>query len=239
MKDTLGTRMKENYENCTRYYLPKRTNTIIRIDGKAFHSFTRNCEKPYDEHFMNAMNFTAENLLKSIQGSVFAYVQSDEISILLQDYENEKTLAWLNGNIQKIASISASIATGYFNEYYRSDKIAFFDSRAFTICDNVEVYNYFLWRLNDCVRNSIQSLAHTLFSHKELLTLNQVQLINKCADEHNIFFSDMPNAYKYGRIIKKQKYIKNDIERTKYVTFSYVDALTVRHEFQTLCLIYK
>ena len=111
MKDDLGTRMKTQYEQRTRTWLPRRTYTIIRLDGKAFHTFTRGMERPYDERFMNAMDYTAMHLCLDIQGAVMAYVQSDEISILLTDFDKITTDAWFDGQVQKIVSVSASMAS--------------------------------------------------------------------------------------------------------------------------------
>ena len=109
-KDSLGDRMKEFYENRTRNFLPRRTYTIIRVDGKAFHSYTRGLIRPFDEKLVNDMDETACYMCKNIQGAKFAFVQSDEISILLTDFEGLTTDAWFDGNIQKMASVSASLA---------------------------------------------------------------------------------------------------------------------------------
>ena len=167
-KMKLGDRMKENYENVTRIFLPRRTNTIIRLDGKAFHTFTRGCAKPFDHQLMNAMTETAQFLCENIQGAQLAYTQSDEISLLLTDYAKIKTDAWMKGNLQKICSISASYATAAFAKAYPSDAPAFFDGRAFTIPDDEEVVNYFVWRQKDWERNSLNMLAQSLYSHKSL-----------------------------------------------------------------------
>ena len=85
-KDSLGTRMK-GYENVSRFYLTKRTPVIIRIDGKAFHTFTRGFERPFDKCLMQTMKETAIYLCKNIGGCKLAYTQSDEISLLLVDYD--------------------------------------------------------------------------------------------------------------------------------------------------------
>ena len=114
-KDNLGDRMK-GYEDTFRYYLPKKTNLILRIDGKAFHSYTKNCKRPFDDNLMDDMNQTAIKLCEEIQGAKLAYVQSDEISILITDYDDIKTSAWFDNNLQKIVSVSASIATAEFNK---------------------------------------------------------------------------------------------------------------------------
>lgn len=134
-KDSLGDRMKGNYENRTKQFLPRRTYTIIRLDGKAFHTFTKQFEKPYDLQFMEMMNQTAIALCSQIQGAKLAYVQSDEITIVLTDFETNTTDAWFDGNIQKITSVSASIATAEFNRQYMTylSKKAKDERKAFVI----------------------------------------------------------------------------------------------------------
>lgn len=166
MGDSLGDRMKSQYENRTRFSLPRRTYTIIRLDGRAFHSFCRNLERPFDYQFMRDMDATAVHLCEQLQGSAYAYVQSDEISILLTDFAKITTDAWFDGNVQKMVSVGASIATAYFNSLRLS--MATFDARVFTIPDAIEVSNYFVWRQQDASRNSVQMVAQSLYSHKEL-----------------------------------------------------------------------
>lgn len=114
-KDSLGDRMKGYYEDRARISLPRRINTIIRIDGKAFHSYTKGCQRPFDLELMEDMDQTAIALCSQIQGAKMAYVQSDEISVVLTDYDDISTQAWFDGNIQKMTSIAASIATAKFN----------------------------------------------------------------------------------------------------------------------------
>ena len=114
MKDPLGDRMKEQYEHRTRYLLPRRTYTLIRLDGKAFHTFTRGMERPFDHNLMKTMNEVTKYLCENIMGCVLGYTQSDEITLLLTDFQNEKSEAYFDGNIQKIASISAGMASAKF-----------------------------------------------------------------------------------------------------------------------------
>lgn len=171
----IDDRMKR-YEFVSKSYLMRRTPVLIRIDGKAFHTFTKHCDKPYDEDLHEAFNSTMKTLLCEIQGAVLAYGQSDEISILLRDWDTLTTDAWFDYNVQKIVSVSASIATIAFNCYYfnfsipsvLTYKFALFDSRAFNIPIE-EVINYFIWRQQDATRNSINSLAQQHFSNNELL----------------------------------------------------------------------
>lgn len=114
-KDNIGNRMKE-YEMVSRNYLTRRTPVIIRLDGKAFHTLTRGLDKPFDMEFINIMQQTMLYLCKNIQGCVFGYTQSDEITLVLIDYQNRDTCAWFDNQVQKIVSISASMATLYFNK---------------------------------------------------------------------------------------------------------------------------
>lgn len=115
MTDALGDRMKSFYENRYRIYLTRRMPVIIRIDGNAFHTFTRGLDKPFDAHFMKMMQQTCLDLCKNIQGCVGGYVQSDEISLLLIDYQTIKSDAWFDYNLQKITSLAAARATMTFN----------------------------------------------------------------------------------------------------------------------------
>lgn len=200
-KDNLGDRMKIFYENITRIFLPRRTYTIIRIDGKAFHTYTKGLDRPFDDKFVNDMDETACYLCKNIQGAKFAFVQSDEISILLTDFDSLTTSAWFDGNIQKMVSVSASLATAKFNEL-RPNKIALFDSRVFTISSRVEVENYFIWRQQDATRNSISSVAQSLYSHKELNNVNSNQK-QEMIFQKGINWNDYPSRMKRGGFIGK------------------------------------
>ena len=115
--DNLGDRMK-TYENVTRTYLTRRMPVIIRLDGKSFHSFTRGLKKPFDDILVKTMQDTMKYLCENIQGCVLGYTQSDEITLVLVDYQNQDSCAWFDNNIQKIASVSASMATLAFNRFF-------------------------------------------------------------------------------------------------------------------------
>lgn len=218
MKDNLSERMKDFYENRTKTFLPRRTYTLIRLDGKAFHTYTRGLEKPFDDKLINDMDETAKYLCKNIQGAKFAFVQSDEISILLTDFDKLQTSAWLNGNVQKITSISASLATAKFNEL-RPNKIALFDSRVFTISSNVEIENYFISRQQDTVRNSISSVAQSLYSNTELYKVNVDEMQELCFKK-GVNWNEFDPKKKRGRIIVKEYYDKDGAQRSKWVSIA-------------------
>ncbi len=199
MNDLLGDRMKGNYENRTRYKLTRRTPVIIRLDGKAFHGITKSLEKPFSHKFANAMARTAIDLCNEIQGAKCAYVQSDEISILLIDFDRLNTDAWFDYNIQKLVSVSASMASIFFAEELITGNFAFFDSRTFNV-PKEEVANYFVWRQKDWIRNSVSMLAQANFSHKQLQRKSQedMKLMLLTIDVEWEKLSDM---WKYGRFV--------------------------------------
>ena len=214
-KDSLGDRMK-GYEDAFRIYLPKRIPLIIRVDGKAFHTFTRGLTRPFDNDFMDCMLFTAIKLCEEIQGVKLAYWQSDEISLLITDYDTLTTQAPYDKNLQKLVSISASIATSAFNqrtEYidnsrfeigldYKFKSLGCFDSRAF-ILPKEEVCNYFLWRQQDATRNSINSVGQSQFSPKQLHGLSTSQVQEVLFKEKGINWNDLPILEKRGACVIK------------------------------------
>jgi len=170
-RDSLGDRMKGQYEDRARFMLPRRTYTIIRCDGKSFHTYTRRMEKPFDERLAQAIDVAAVRLCEDAQGAKMAYVQSDEISVLLTDFALTTTEAWFDGNLQKICSVAASIVTQAFNASAQDRGLsptALFDARVFTIPDPVEVENYFIWRQKDAERNSLAMLCQQHYSATQL-----------------------------------------------------------------------
>jgi tRNA(His) 5'-end guanylyltransferase len=234
-KDALGNRMKENYENRTRYCLPRRTYTILRLDGCHFHTYTRGLRKPFDKGLYEDIDNAIIAILSELQGAVLAYTQSDEISLLLTDFSQPSTDAWFDGNLQKMVSVSASVMTAHFNKFrwarmidsvglknelddpcftidranfetYASEKIAYFDSRAFTIPDRVEVMNYFRWRQQDCIRNSVSMVAQANFSHKELNGKSQSDMHEMLHRKGINWATDFTDGQKNGRIITKETY---------------------------------
>jgi tRNA(His) 5'-end guanylyltransferase len=211
-KDELGSRIKDNYEDRTRYLLPRRTYTILRLDGKSFHTYTKGFKRPYDTNLMRIMDQTAIALCEQVQGVKLAFVQSDEISLVLTDFDTIHTDAWFQGNLQKMVSVAASIATVAFNNgmyldediLASMDKVAYFDCRAFTVPDRMEVINTLIWRQQDATRNSIQMGAQALYSQKQLHGKNTSQL-QELMFQKGINWNDYPVGFKRGRIILKEK----------------------------------
>ena len=239
MKDALGDRMKDFYEDRTRIKLPRRTFTIIRIDGKAFHTYTRGLERPFDDGLIEDMNETTAYLCKNIQGAKLGYVQSDEISILLTDFDETSTHAWFDNNLQKMASVAASMATAKFNQLrmlracsnfdgdisfdvmdkstMESFRLATFDARVFQIPFVEEVENYFIWRQQDATRNSISSVAQSLYSGKELEGKTS-DTMQEMIFQKGINWNDFDFRKKRGAVIARVEVTMNNIELNQIYT---------------------
>ena len=227
VKDELGTRMKEFYEGVPKTRLVRRMPVAIRLDGKAFHTFTRGFEKPFDEVLGKSMRETMKYLCENIQGCVFGYTQSDEITLILQDYKELTTDAWFDYEVQKLCSISASMATMAFNKFFAKNvdnylfdtgelgnvpeelsdigktymkaikKGAMFDARCFNI-PKEEVCNLIYWRQLDATRNSIQMVGQANFSHKELQNKSCNMIQEMLFAEKGINWNDYPTYLKRG-----------------------------------------
>jgi tRNA(His) guanylyltransferase len=206
----IADRMKA-YEAVTRHLLPRRTYAVIRVDGRGFSAYLRRAERPFDSAFMEAMDATAAALCKEMSGAVFAYVQSDEVSVLLADFGSVHAEPWFGGIVQKMASLAASTATAEFN--YRTalaagsldvpNYRATFDARVFTVPDPVEVANYYVWRQRDATRNSVSMAAQAHFSHKRLHGLNGAQMQELLWQEKGVNWNDYPDGAKRGRVCQR------------------------------------
>jgi len=166
----LAARIKR-YEAATKYTLTPRSCLFIRVDGKAFHTFTRGCARPFDQDIMDAMDYAMTRTADEMQGFKLAYTQSDECTFVLTDFDTHQTQGWFGYELNKVVSISASLFTAWFNSAYQfatnPGRVALFDSRAFIVPVD-DAPNVFVWRQQDWRRNSVQMLAHANFSHKEL-----------------------------------------------------------------------
>lgn len=231
-RDNLGERMK-GYEFASKTMMTKRMPIIIRLDGRAFHTFTKGLEKPFDEVLMNTMWQTAKYLCENIQGCKIAYTQSDEISLLLTNYDSITTDSWFGNSTQKMVSISASMATLAFNKHFRKNTeeleikssksaqytsllitkfdTAMFDSRIFVL-PKEEVNNYFIWRQQDAIRNSVQMLAQSKFSHKELHKKN-VSMLNSMLLGIGVSWHNLSTQKKSGTCLNR---VIRQIEDTDY-----------------------
>lgn len=234
-RDDLGNRMKTFYEEIPKTRLMRRTPVVVRIDGKAFHTFTRGFKRPFDDVLIMTMQETAKYLCENIQGCQLAYTQSDEISLLLIDYQRFETSAWFDYEIQKMCSISASMATMAFNRIFsetvsdlkvdntkpmdRYFEVAYsgamFDARVFNI-PREEVTNYFYWRQLDASRNSIQMVGQANFSHRELQHKSCNDIQDMLMTQKGINWNDFPTYQKRGSCVIKEDYWINGNDGCEY-----------------------
>lgn len=245
VKDSLGDRMKA-LEGVTSHKLMRRVPVVMRLDGNHFHTLTRGFKKPFDDILMKTMQQTMEALCRDIQGCVFGYTQSDEITLILVDYQTFETSAWFDNRLEKICSVGASKASRYFNKFFidnvglamtdpTNKEVDFskytkkfftadFDCRAFNV-PKEDVCNCVIWRQKDAERNSIQMLAQSMYKHKELMGISCKQLQNKMFTEKDVNWNDLPTPCKRGTACKKNEegkwYIDYDMpiltEDRKYI----------------------
>ena len=228
----LAKRMKD-YEMRDRYFLQKRIPVAIRVDMRAGHTFTRGFKRPFDDIFMKSMQETAKYMCENMGNAKFAYVQSDEITIILVDYDTLETDCWFNYRTDKLCSISASMATMAFNKFFyknveeysesvaalqdfdiekkylekldkATEKGAIFDARVFNI-PKEEVTNLIYWRQLDATRNSIQMVGQANFSHKQLQHKSCNDIQNMLLTEKDINWNNFPTTMKRGSCCIKNR----------------------------------
>lgn len=198
----LERRMLE-YRSKTDYRLLKEQPVIVMVDGHSFSKLIKNkYKKPFDPEFINLMNKTAEQSISEIQNCKFAYVQSDEISFFI-DSRKDEVAPYFDYRLCKLQSIIASKVTKIFNDL-KPKCLCEFDCKAWNVPTNNDVFAWFLYRQNDCVRNSKSQAAQAYLSHKELMKLNTDQQIQKLLEKKGIDWNDYEPGMKYGRFIWKE-----------------------------------
>lgn len=204
MNDALGDRMKQ-YEACTQYLLPINSYVIIRVDGRAFHTFTKDMEKPFSSELITNMALATKATMAEIGSCCkLAYTQSDEATFLLTDTDKPETQPWFGNNVLKLVSVTASIFTAMFNMVSLKDG-ATFDARAFTV-PREEVPNMFLWRHKDWNRNSLQMLARSVYSHSELHGKKHPEIHELLWDKGINWFT-LEDREKDGTYVTKNTYV--------------------------------
>lgn len=197
--DDLGIRMKTFYEQIPKTKLMRRTPVAIRIDGKAFHTFTRGFKKPFDEVLMKSMQQTMKYLCENIQGCVLGYTQSDEITLILVDYKKLNSSAWFDYEVQKMCSIAASMSTMAFNKYF-AEEVTKFDKE-----NNLSSMDYFnnpenkMTKLHDtywnaCHKGAIfdarvfnipkEEVANLIYWRQLDATRNSIQMVGQANFSH-------------------------------------------------------
>lgn len=212
--ENLGDRMK-GYEKVFDRELPPRQPVIVRLDGNSFHEFTASrFEFPFDAKFKNCMNEAAIATMKYCNGSMIAYVQSDEISVLLRNDLNPDMGQFLNGRIQKICSLVASACAVRFSKEVSKltgkDEEVQFDCRCFVMPAN-DVVNYYEWRQQDTIKNAINSIIYWKLRGEMGAKAAQRKLDGIPTDskqeilerEYGIKIDDYPSYYIRGSCIYK------------------------------------
>lgn len=217
MDDSLGDRIKR-YERASSHHLTPRTPVIVRVDGRAFHTYTRHLHKPFDHALMRAMQYATVETAKEMQGFKLAYTQSDEASFLLHDFDKLDSQPWFGYDHSKVVSLAASLFTATFNRMRVSQgyaTIATFDARAFNVPAD-DVPNVFVWRQRDWERNSLQMLARSRFSHKQMDGKGCVQL-QEMLREVGSDWDDLDEAEKHGMfVLPDSNLVSNRAVKAKY-----------------------
>lgn len=228
--DSLGDRMKR-FEAASKSTLTPRMPVAIRVDGRAFHTFTKGCMRPFDTGLIDSMVNAAFAVAEEIQGFKVGYVQSDEATFVFTDYDKITSQGWFGYELQKMISISASLMSVEFNYHFNRrypdyPGRAVFDSRAFNIPEN-DVANLLLWRAKDWNRNSLQMYARSFFTHKEMHGKNSEDIHEMLHSIGKNWATDLNPIEKNGTfIIKGDDGIKldctvtpsySDIDNTLYI----------------------
>lgn len=215
---TIFDRMKD-YEKICDYKLVPRLPIIVRVDGRAFHTFCRNMERPYDERMSRCMIETTKYLVEETH-AVIGYTQSDEINLILYN-ENPQAQPFFDGRVQKLASVIASLATVKFAQEYLHQFCQYrhpsFDCRVFNVPSKTEAVNVLVWREMDAVRNSISMAAQSVYSHKELFE-KKTNEMQEMLFQKGINWNDYPAFFKRGTYVKRIPYESTN----KYFMYSYV-----------------
>lgn len=228
---TLGDRMKL-YEKASERYMTRRIPLCLRFDGVSFHTWARGLQKPFDDSLRRCMTYAAYRVCDAISGARFAYTQSDEISVMVIDYQSTNTEPWFGYRQHKIESVAASMCTAYFNmaaikwlpDHVVKKGPACFDARAFSMPVE-DVTNLFIWRQRDCTKNSVSSLAQAHFSHRDLHGKNSSDMQDMLMLQKKINWNDVETRFKRGTAVYKVRVVsknpvdpeKPDVVRSKWV----------------------
>lgn len=221
-QDVLGDKLKD-YEKFAEGKLFRNLPIIARIDGKAFHTFTKGFARPYDATLSEAMRSTTKKLVEDTN-AVLGYTQSDEISLLFYN-DSEDSEIFFNAKHSKMVSVLSSMTTAFFNQRFKHQKedvLAFFDCRVFNLQKGYEIYHYFKWRETDATKNSISMAARAFYSHKEVDGKNS-------SEKQEMIFQKGQNWNNYPSFFKRGSYYKR-FTVNKQFTNEEVDKLPKNHE---------
>lgn len=239
--DSLGDRQK-SYESADTHYLMSRTPIIIRLDGKAFHTWTKGIDGVFNEGMHEMMMQVTGYLCENIQNCVLGYTQSDEITLVLKDWATINTGTWFGNRQNKIESISGAMATAKFNELvgqylpHKLGHLALFDARAFNVPRD-EVTNNLIWRQQDATRNSMQMLGRTYFSHKQMHCKSASNIQDMLMDSHSVNWNDLDTWKKRGAIWVRE--LNDDSTLGSWIRDEDMPILTADREYVEKLLRYE
>jgi tRNA(His) 5'-end guanylyltransferase len=218
--DSIGDRMKD-YESVPKTRLMPKSPVLARLDGRAFHTLTKKMRRPYDARFHRCMQEAAIHLCGGISGCQVAYVQSDEITLLLLDTRTYTTQAWFDNEVQKMCSVAASMCSvAFYAAFLRefegdlpSKVLPTFDARFWNVPVH-EVGNCLLWRQQDAERNSLTMAAQAHYSHKDLHGKGR-SAKHDLLHAKGVNWNDLPTPQKRGVCIVKEE--DTDTGRTRWV----------------------
>lgn len=207
-KNTLGDRLKiQEQVEASRRADPKKP-LMCRLDGKAFHTFTKGLKRPYDTRLNDLMVDTTKFLVKSTNAKL-GYTQSDEITLCWWNEDGSDVSQYMfDGKFQKLTSVLASLAGSFFSKELaaripeKADAIPCFDARVWNVEDKHEVYLNFLWRQDDAIKNSISMAAQALFSHVALHGVSSERK-KEMLREVSRPWEDEPLFFKMGSFVKR------------------------------------
>lgn len=207
-KTSIGDRMKSYEAPTTSRVVFKGQPLVVRLDGKAFHTFTKGMARPFDQKLSDLMVGTTKALVDRFHALV-GYCQSDEITLVWYLPSESSAEYPFAGRLQKVESLTAAFATAWFNrnlgQYFpdKVDALPTFDSRAFVVPNLMEAYHAVLWRQQDCTKNAISMAAQSMFSHKALQNKNGPAMQEMMFSQHGVNFNDYPSAFKRGVFAKR------------------------------------
>jgi tRNA(His) 5'-end guanylyltransferase len=210
--ETFAKRMR-SMQQSSDFRLPKKNYTILQLDGKAFRTWTKGLDTPFDTKFVEAMDGLAELLTEKIPNVKLAYVQSDEVNLVLTDFENENSEPYYSNRIQKVVSTSAGLASAYMTRAFPDKPFAVFDARFWVAPDKESVKDWFVWRQADGMKNSVRAVGYARFSSKQLMNKNTKDVCEMLAE-----LGDPWEAYdeglQRGRVVTR-------VAETKTTTFTH------------------
>ena len=225
MTDLMGERMKSYEAHETTRRSMRRLPICVRIDGRAFHTWTKGLDRPYDKGLSETMVETTKYLVSETHAKI-GYTQSDEITLVFWS-EGHQAQPLFGGKLFKLTSVLASLATAKFNSLVpelvprKVGKLATFDARIFQVPDLEEAANLILWRWFDARKNSISMAAQAVFSHRELHRVCSARKLAMLADK-GIIWDDYPAFFKWGTFVRRDTV-------TRELTEVELDRIPVRH----------